>query len=57
MKDNIQVEAISNQSGDVPNQSGVDLQELPEAPTIEIDAGKVVEEELKKREAVEFAQN
>lgn len=57
MKDNIQIEAISNQSGDVPNKSGVDLQELPEAPTIEIDAGKVVEEELKKREAAEFAQN
>jgi hypothetical protein len=57
MKDNIQIEAISNQSGDVPNQSGVDLQELPEAPTIEIDAGKVVEEELKKREAIELAQN
>lgn len=57
MRDSVQIEAISNQSGDVPNQSGVDLQELPEAPTIEIDAGKVVEEELKKREAVELAQN
>ena len=57
MRDSVQIEAISNQSGDVPNQSGVDLQELPEAPTIEIDAEKVVQEELKKREAVELAQN
>ena len=35
MKDTVQVEAISNQSGDIPNQSGVDLEELPEAPAIE----------------------
>lgn len=35
MKDSVQVEAISNQSGDVPNQSGVNLEELPEAPAIE----------------------
>lgn len=35
MKDQVQIEAISNQSGDVPNQSGVDLAELPEAPAVE----------------------
>ena len=35
MRDTVQVEAISNQSGDIPNQSGVDLEELPEAPAIE----------------------
>lgn len=40
MKDNVQIEAVSNQSGDIPNQSGVDLQELPEAPAIEIEAEK-----------------
>lgn len=35
MKDQVQIEAVSNQSGDIPNQSGVNLQELPEAPAIE----------------------
>lgn len=35
MRDVQQIEAISNQSGDVPNQSGVDLAELPEAPAVE----------------------
>lgn len=40
MKEITQIEAISNQSGDVPNQSGVDLAELPEAPAIEIEAEK-----------------
>ena len=35
MKDQVQIEAVSNQSGDIPNQSGVNLQELPEAPIIE----------------------
>lgn len=35
MKDQVQIEAVSNQSGDIPNQSGVDLAELPEAPAIE----------------------
>lgn len=35
MKDSVQIEAVSNQSGDIPNQSGVNLQELPEAPAIE----------------------
>lgn len=53
MRDNIQIEAISNQSGDVPNQTGVDLQELPEAPTAQIEAKKVVEKELEKRAAIE----
>lgn len=38
MKDSVQIEAVSNQSGDIPNQSGVNLQELPEAPAIEIEA-------------------
>lgn len=37
MKDSVQIEAVSNQSGDVPNQSGVDLAELPEAPAIEVE--------------------
>ena len=40
MKDSVQIEAVSNQSGDIPNQTGVDLQELPEAPAIEIEAEK-----------------
>ena len=40
MKDQVQIEAISNQSGDIPNQSGVDLEELPEAPAIEVEAEK-----------------
>lgn len=35
MRDVQQIEAVSNQSGDIPNQSGVDLAELPEAPAIE----------------------
>ena len=43
MKDSVQVEAVSNQSGDVPNQSGVQLEELPEAPAIEITPEKAVE--------------
>jgi len=42
MKDSVQVEAVSNQSGDVPNQSGVLLETLPEAPTIEVE-GKTLE--------------
>lgn len=40
MKDQVQIEAVSNQSGDIPNQSGVNLQELPEAPAIEVEAEK-----------------
>jgi len=48
MKDSVQVEAISNQSGDIPNQSGVDLAELPEAPTIEAVAEKVAEQVIEK---------
>lgn len=32
MRDQIQIEAVSNQSGDIPNQSGVHLEELPEVP-------------------------
>lgn len=40
MKDQVQIEAVSNQSGDIPNQSGVDLAELPEAPAIEVEAEK-----------------
>lgn len=35
MRDVQQIEAVSNQSGDIPNQSVVDLAELPEAPAIE----------------------
>lgn len=46
MRDSVQIEAISNQSGDVPNQSGVDLQELPEAPTVEVVAEAVAEKVL-----------
>ena len=42
MRDNVTIEAVSNQSGDVPNQSGVLLETLPEAPTIEVD-GKTLE--------------
>lgn len=42
MKDSVQVEAVSNQSGDVPNQSGGLLETLPEAPTIEVE-GKTLE--------------
>lgn len=40
MRDVQQIEAISNQSGDIPNQTAVDLEELPEAPAIEIEAKK-----------------
>lgn len=35
MRDVQQIEAVSNQSGDIPNQSVIDLAELPEAPAIE----------------------
>jgi hypothetical protein len=42
MKDTVQVEAVSNQSGDVPNQTGGILETLPEAPTIEVE-GKTLE--------------
>lgn len=50
MKDSVQVEAVSNQSGDIPNQSGVNLAELPEAPTaIEGVAEKVAEKVLDQR--------
>lgn len=45
MKDNIQVEAVSNQSGDVPNQTGAILENLPEAPEIEAKA-EVVESKI-----------
>lgn len=44
MKDQVQIEAVSNQSGDIPNQSGVILEELPEAPTIEAVAEKIIEQ-------------
>lgn len=44
MKDSVQIEAVSNQSGDIPNQSGVILEELPEAPTIEAVAEKIIEQ-------------
>ena len=44
MKDNIQIEAVSNQSGDIPNQTGGILEELPEAPTIEQVAEKIIEQ-------------
>ncbi len=40
MREVTQIEAISNQSGDVPNQTGVNLEELPEAPAVEIEATK-----------------
>lgn len=43
MKDTVQVEAVSNQSGDVPNQTGGILEELPEAPVIEAVAEQVQE--------------
>lgn len=48
MRDSVQIEAISNQSGDVPNQSGVDLQELPEAPNLEV-VGEAVAEKVKEK--------
>lgn len=35
MKDVQQIEAVTNQAGDIPNQSGVELETLPEIPTIE----------------------
>lgn len=50
MRDSVQIEAVSNQSGDIPNQSGVNLAELPEAPTaIEGVAEKVAEKVLDQR--------
>ena len=45
MKDSVQVEAVSNQSGDVPNQTGAILENLPEAPEIEAKA-EVVESKI-----------
>lgn len=45
MKDSVQVEAVSNQSGDVPNQTGAILENLPEAPDIEVKA-EVVESKI-----------
>lgn len=42
MRDNVTIEAVSNQSGDVPNQTGAILETLPEAPTIEVE-GKTLE--------------
>lgn len=45
MKDTVQVEAVSNQSGDVPNQTGAILENLPEAPDIEVKA-EVVESKI-----------
>ena len=45
MKDSVQVEAVSNQSGDVPNQTGAILESLPEAPEIEAKA-EVVESKI-----------
>lgn len=42
MRDNVTIEAVSNQSGDVPNQTGGILETLPEAPTIEAE-GKTLE--------------
>lgn len=43
MRDNVTIEAVSNQSGDVPNQTGVELETLPEAPVIEAVAEQVQE--------------
>ena len=45
MRDTVQVEAVSNQSGDVPNQTGAILENLPEAPDIEVKA-EVVESKI-----------
>jgi hypothetical protein len=45
MRDQIQVEAVSNQSGDVPNQTGAILENLPEAPEIEAKA-EVIESKI-----------
>lgn len=41
MKDSVQVEAISNQSGDIPNQTGGILEELPESPEILVEGGTI----------------
>jgi hypothetical protein len=49
MKDTVQVEAVSNQSGDVPNQSGAILETLPEAPDIEAKAVEIVSEKIEKK--------
>ena len=46
MKDSVQVEAVSNQSGDIPNQSGVLLETLPEAPDLEAKAVEVVSKKI-----------
>lgn len=48
MRDNVTIEAVSNQSGDVPNQSGVLLETLPEAPNIEAEAVKVVSKKVEE---------
>lgn len=48
MRDQIQVEAVSNQSGDVPNQTGAILETLPEAPDIETKAVEIVSEKIEK---------
>ena len=45
MRDNVTIEAVSNQSGDVPNQTGAILENLPEAPEIEAKA-EVVESKI-----------
>lgn len=45
MRDSVTVEAVSNQSGDVPNQTGAILENLPEAPEIEVKA-EVVESKI-----------
>lgn len=37
MKDQVQIEAISNQSGDMPKDANGILEELPEAPAIEVE--------------------
>lgn len=49
MRDSVQIEAISNQSGDIPNQSGVALEELPEAPNLEVVGEAVAEKVLEKK--------
>lgn len=49
MKDTVQVEAVSNQSGDVPNQTGAILENLPEAPDIEVKA-EVIESKISASE-------
>ena len=43
MKDQVQIEAVSNQSGDIPSQSAVDLAELPELPEVKQIAEKIIE--------------